>query len=137
MRPEDLDAFLLDLHAQGLRRSTRQGFAASIRELCRWLEGRGRVLANPARDLPLSDDERTTLPPAPLSEAEVARLIEAIPRRNAVDLRNRIHTMRVIKGFMIQGGDPLGTISLKNKILRAPRKLMISFDKEPYRQECV
>jgi site-specific recombinase XerD len=93
VRPEDLDAFLLDLHAQGLRRSTRQGFAASIRELCRWLEGRGSVLSNPARNLPLPDDERTTLPPAPLSEAEVLRLIEAIPRRNAVDLRNRLHAL--------------------------------------------
>ena len=31
------------------------------------------------------------LPPAPLSEEEVAQLFEALPRRSAADLRNRLH----------------------------------------------
>jgi site-specific recombinase XerD len=88
---DDLDAFLIDLHAQQLRRSTRYGYAATIREFSAWLIARGKVLSNPARDLPLPRDATTTLPPAPLSESDVARFIAAIPTATAIDLRNRFH----------------------------------------------
>lgn len=88
---DDLDAFLLDLHAQQLRRSTRHGYATIIRQFSAWLVARGKVLSNPARDLPLPRDATTTLPPAPLSEADIARLIAAIPRATAIDLRNVFH----------------------------------------------
>jgi site-specific recombinase XerD len=107
VRADDLDTFLLDLQAQGLRRSTRAGFATVIRLLGAWLTQRGRVLANPARDLPVPDDLTTALPPAPLSEAEVARLIDAVPRRHAVDLRNRCH-LELLYGCGLRLAESLG-----------------------------
>jgi site-specific recombinase XerD len=91
VRPADLDAYMLGLAAAGLRKTTRRGSASTIREFCGWLAERGKVLVNPARDLPLPDDGELDLPPAPLSEEEVAQLFEALPRRSAADLRNRLH----------------------------------------------
>ena len=89
---DDLDAFLLDLHAQSFRRTTRRSYATIIRTFAAWLVARGRVLTNPARDLPLPRDDSTVLPPAPLSESDVARLIAAIPRHTVIDQRNFFHT---------------------------------------------
>lgn len=91
VQPADLDAYMLGLVAEGLKKSTRRGFASTIREFCIWLAERGKVLVNPARDLPLPDDGEEDLPPAPLSEDEIARLFERLPRKSPADLRNRLH----------------------------------------------
>ena len=87
----DLDDFVADLADQGLKRSTRDSFAWSLRIFGAWLVERGLVLRNPAEDIRVLDDDETPLPPAPLSEEQVAALFDSVPRRDAVDLRLRLH----------------------------------------------
>jgi integrase/recombinase XerD len=88
---EDITAHMMELDERGLAHSTRLGHAATIHEFFRVLHAHGRVLRNPAIDLPVGNDDDVPLPEAPLEPAEVAALIDAIPRRDAVDLRNRAH----------------------------------------------
>jgi len=70
--------------------SSRENLRIEVRAFCRWLAERGLVLSDPARHVELPRPEKNDLPllEAPLSEADVARLLESMPRRNAVDLRN-------------------------------------------------
>jgi integrase/recombinase XerC len=89
--PADLDAVLLDLSARGLRRSSRDSCAWSLRSFGAWLAARGRVLRDPAADLHVADDDEIPLPPAPLTEEQVATLINGVPSRHVVDLRIRLH----------------------------------------------
>ena len=49
----------------------------------------GLITRNPALELPISFDDDIPLPEAPLEPEEVARLIDAIPKRDVLDLRNR------------------------------------------------
>jgi site-specific recombinase XerD len=88
---EDITAHMMELDERGLAHSTRLGHAATIHECFRVLHAHGRVLRNPAVDLPVGNYEDVPLPEAPLEPAEVAALIDAIPRRDAIDLRNRAH----------------------------------------------
>ncbi len=87
--PADLDAHLIALAERGLAHSSRLTHATAIRECFRRLHADGLLLRNPALDFPIADDEDTPLPEPPLEPAEVERLIAAIPKRDALDLRNR------------------------------------------------
>ncbi len=89
--PADLDAYMLALVERGLRMRSRQSYGSSITDFFRSLQERGRLLANPARDLPVPDDEIDDLPKSPLSEAEVADLLDTLPRRTPIHLRNALH----------------------------------------------
>lgn len=90
--PHDLDAFMRDLIDQGRSRGTRRNYAWMIRCFFAWLAQRGKVLVDPSIDV----DEVITvgdepLLPAPLSEDDVTRLLDIMPRRHVRDLRNRLH----------------------------------------------
>jgi site-specific recombinase XerD len=87
--PGDLDAILADLAERGRARATLTGCASLLRCFGRWLQERGKVLLNPARDLPIPDDIIPELPKPPLEEAQVADILDKLPRRNVRDLRNR------------------------------------------------
>jgi site-specific recombinase XerD len=87
----DLDAFLLDLIAEGLAYGTRNNYASLLRSFGDWLAQRGRVLTNPAADLDVMEDGEEPLPPAPLSEEHVRTLFELLPSATVIDLRNRLH----------------------------------------------
>jgi integrase/recombinase XerC len=87
----DLDALLKELVDRGLRRSSVATCANALRGLGRWLAEKGRVLRNPAEYLATIEPDEMPLPPAPLSEAQVAALFTAVPRRHVIDLRNRLH----------------------------------------------
>ena len=87
--PADLDAHLLILAERGLAHSSRLTHATVIRECFRRWHHDGRMMRNPALDLPVGDDDDVPLPEPPLEPADVAALIAAIPKRDALDLRNR------------------------------------------------
>ncbi len=87
--PADLDALLADLAARGRKRATMTGTASILRCFGTWLQERGKVLRNPARDLPIPDDIIPELPKPPLEDAQVADIIDRLPRRSVRDLRNR------------------------------------------------
>ncbi len=87
----DLDAYMIHLVERDLKRSSRQTYGASIREFFRRMQERGKVLRNPARDLPMPDDDDVELPKAPLDEAEVIELFASLPRSTAIELRTILH----------------------------------------------
>lgn len=87
----DLDAYLLTMVDRGLSRATIQGSVGVLRMLGQWLAERGRVLRDPSTMLQVVRVGMEPLPPAPLSEEQVAAVFDAIPRRHVIDLRNRFH----------------------------------------------
>jgi integrase/recombinase XerD len=87
--PADLDAHLLILAERGLAHSSRLTHATVIRECFRRWHHDGRMMRNSALDLPVGDDDDVPLPEPPLEPADVAALIAVIPKRDALDLRNR------------------------------------------------
>jgi site-specific recombinase XerD len=92
IQPQDLDQYMAVIFEAGVQMSTRQARASVIRAFFRWLTENGRLLSNPARDIAMpANDDDVPLAEPPLEEAEVAELIDGLPRRHAVDLRNRLH----------------------------------------------
>jgi site-specific recombinase XerD len=87
----DLDAVFMLYAERGVRQTSRRSYASTVREFFRCCQDRGWLLRNPAADLPIPDDDDIPLPEAPLDEVEVADLFANLPRRDAVDLRNRAH----------------------------------------------
>ena len=89
-RPQHVDGYLDFLERSGLSFFSREGFVITARCFLRWLAERGRILSDPTRhlDLPRPDKDELPLLEPPLSEQEVSELLSALPRRNAVDLRN-------------------------------------------------
>ncbi len=87
----DLDGFMLELADLGRTRNSLDSYAWSLRGFGAWLLKRGKVLCNPAADLRTMEAGEEPLPPPPLSEAQVADLINAIPADSVVGLRNRLH----------------------------------------------
>jgi len=88
--PTELDAYLLDLQAHGLRPTSRNSHVWALRQFGAWLLQRGLVLSDPTVDLAVADDDEVPLPPAPLSEEQVAQLFAALPGHTVVHLRNRL-----------------------------------------------
>jgi integrase/recombinase XerD len=89
--PDDLDAFQQDLLDRGLASATRVNRVFLVHGLFAWLEQRGKVLVNPARHLEAFDSGEEPLPPQPLTEEQIARIFELLPRRDVVDLRTVLH----------------------------------------------
>ncbi len=85
---DDLDAFLLDLREEGYLKGSRVRCATIVVRYFTWLQDHGRVLVHPAKALPMPDDGEADLPKPPLSEAEVAALIDSMPRATIYNLRN-------------------------------------------------
>ena len=84
----DLDAFLTHLHNLGRKKRSRMQILALLFRLFDWLQEEGRVVRNPAKGLPIPDDGEEDLPQTPLSEAEVAGVIDSMPRATVFDLRH-------------------------------------------------
>jgi site-specific recombinase XerD len=89
--PEDLDAYLHHLRARRLSTATMKSMRASLLVFGAWLARHGRVLVDPALCLDERERGEPPLPEAPLSEAEVAALLAAVPRRDAHGLSRRAH----------------------------------------------
>jgi len=109
---EDCTAFMLDLMEHGLARSSRDAFAWAVRGFGQWLLAQGLTLRDPTTDLSVLDDDGFPLPPAPLSEDQVAKLFAALPRATVVDLRNRLHlellyscALRNVEAVSLDAGD--------------------------------
>jgi integrase/recombinase XerC len=107
VRPDDLDAWFLEMSSRHLRQVTLRSRASTVRNYFRWLAERGLIISNPARDilLPVSDDE-LELPTPPLEENDVAVLLDRLPRRNAADLRNRLH-LELLYGCALRLGESI------------------------------
>lgn len=89
--PAHLDAFMQHLLDDGLAYGTRVNYAWLVHGLFAWLAQRGKILVNPARHLEAFDDGEDPLLPAPLSEEQVTRIFDLLPRRDPTDLRTRLH----------------------------------------------
>ncbi|MCK6491587.1 MAG: tyrosine-type recombinase/integrase [Planctomycetes bacterium] len=86
-----VDGFLLHLTEAGWRASSRKTAANALRRFGDWLVEAGAVLRDPTADVHLPDADEDPLPPAPLSEEQVATLFATVGRASVVDLRIRCH----------------------------------------------
>ena len=100
---EDLDEYMLYASLRGLKRKTLVGLASTAKCFFRWLEAEGRILASPGNDIP-APDAASDLPIPPLEEADVAEILDNLPRRNAIDLRNRLH-VELLYGAALRIGE--------------------------------
>ncbi|MFW5846295.1 MAG: tyrosine-type recombinase/integrase [Planctomycetota bacterium] len=91
VRAEDLDRILMVHRQRGLARETMRGLRTAARGFFGWLYQQGHILVDPSQDLTVGPVTDASLPPQPLCEAEVIALIDAVPTRSVVDLRNRAH----------------------------------------------
>lgn len=82
--------YVLYLQACGLSPATREAHVFALRGLGEWLLGHGRVLTDPMAHLTVPDADDAPLPPAPLSDAQIAAVFAALPGQMAVHLRNRM-----------------------------------------------
>ncbi|MBE7465961.1 MAG: tyrosine-type recombinase/integrase [Planctomycetes bacterium] len=87
--PDTVDAYLEEL-TQRYGFGSRASFTITARAFLRWLAESGAIPADPARHVtvPRPEKDDLPLPEPPLSEADVAELLNAMPKRNAVDLRD-------------------------------------------------
>jgi integrase/recombinase XerD len=84
---DDLTAYLVHLVDLGRSKRSRMDAHGIISRFFAWLQEAGRIVVNPAKGLPLPDDGEEDLPQPPLSEAEVAAIIDGLPRATVLDLR--------------------------------------------------
>ena len=84
---DDLIAYLIHLIELGRAKRGRVNTQELICRFFDWLQEAGRIVVNPTKGLPLPDDGEEDLPVSPLSEAEVAAIIDGLPRANVLDLR--------------------------------------------------
>jgi len=85
---DDLLAFQGHLVALGRSQRSRMQTRELLGRCFEWLRDHGRILFNPAKGLPLPDDGEEDLPEPPLSEAEVAAILDSLPRASVIDLRH-------------------------------------------------
>ena len=74
----DLDTYLTTLAERRLSIHTMQGTAWTLRVFGQWLLANGLVLRDPTADVRVPDPDEEPLPPAPLSEAQVAALARSV-----------------------------------------------------------
>lgn len=121
VKPRDVDAYILAMQARGVQENTRNKRAVEIRLFFRWLAEAGKILSNPARDITLPPDDEVELPPPPLDEDEIAEIIDGLPRRNVIDLRNRLH-IELLYGCALRISESvaldIADIDLNNRTLR-------------------
>lgn len=87
----DIDGYLLHVAEKGLVASSRKTTASALRRFGRWLLDAGKVLRDPTADIHMPDGDEDPLPPAPLSEEQVAAVFATVGRSSVVDLRIRLH----------------------------------------------
>ncbi|MCZ7647446.1 MAG: tyrosine-type recombinase/integrase [Planctomycetota bacterium] len=91
VNPGDLTGYAAQLARRGASHETRCAYLSAVCVFFRWLAERGRILVNPARHLVIPEEDEAPLPAPPLTEEEVSRILDHLPRRSVVDLRNRLH----------------------------------------------
>lgn len=91
VRPEDLDDYVAHLIRRGLKFQSRAAYLGTVKVFFDWLYDRGKVLTDPARDIRIPDEDEEPLPEPPLTEDEVSSILDRMPVRSVVDLRNRLH----------------------------------------------
>ncbi|MCZ7647429.1 MAG: tyrosine-type recombinase/integrase [Planctomycetota bacterium] len=123
--PKDLTGYATSLSRRGVAHGTKCAYLLSVREFFSWLHERGKVLVNPARYLQTPDEDEAPLPEPPLTEEEVSRILDHLPRRSAVDLRNRLHLellygcgLRITESIELKVAD----IDLENRCVRVRGK---------------
>lgn len=84
----DIDALMQAEAEAGTAKSTRVQLAGLIQYAFAWLQDHNKIVANPARRVPVPDDGEPDLLPPPLTEAEVHAIIAGLPRDTVLDLRN-------------------------------------------------
>jgi site-specific recombinase XerD len=89
VKPEHLEEYLRSLLRRGMKSGSVRSYAVPVSVFFGRLAKQGRLLSDPARDLAVPDDGDQPLPVPPLEEDEVADLLDTMPRRNVLDLRNR------------------------------------------------
>jgi integrase/recombinase XerD len=98
-------SFVGQLAARRLSGNTRAAYLSTVRCFFAYLEDRGAVLLNPAATVALPRVHR--LPRAPLSEAEVRRLMSTPPMWTARGKRDRA-VLEVLYGTGLRVGECLG-----------------------------
>jgi integrase/recombinase XerC len=88
---QDLDQYFRTIFDAGIKGSVRRSRASITKGFFQSLFDSGRIISNPARHIEVPSERIDILPAPPLNEDEVCHLIEKLPRRNAIDLRNRLH----------------------------------------------
>lgn len=83
----DMEAFMGHLVSQGFAKSTRMRMAGLLSRFFGDLQDQGRIVINPTKGVPIPDDGEEDLPEPPLSEEEVAAIIDSLPRATVFDLR--------------------------------------------------
>ena len=91
VRAQDIDDYSANLNGRGVSQRTRAAYLSTIRVFFQWLQERGKLLVNPARDVVIPTRNEEPLPEQPLTEAEMASILDGMPRRSVSDLRNRLH----------------------------------------------
>ena len=117
---QDLDEYFMLLFQTGIKQSVRRARASVIRGFFQWLAENGKIISDPTRHISVPDDDDKLLMVAPLEEAEVAQLIEGLPRATAIDLRNYAHiellyscALRIAESLMLDVRD----VDLNNNVL--------------------
>jgi len=90
VRPEDMDDYATRLLQKGAAYGTRCAYIVTVRRFFLWLYERGKILSDPARDMAPPKKQEEPLPEPPLSEEQISLILDTMPRRNVVDLRNRL-----------------------------------------------
>lgn len=121
MTPEHVDSFIEVTEKSGMAASSRRGRIMVARAFLGWLADAGRILFNPAAHVIVHRNrDEENLPESPLSEVEVAELLESLPRRNAIDLRNIANFELLYSGGLRLGESialDLRDVDLTNRIL--------------------
>ena len=104
---EDMDALMRAQLDAGVAKRSRIRFAILVRQVFRWLHERGRIITDPARQLPLPDEGEEDLPDPPLSEGDVHALLAGLPRRTVMDLRN-VGVIEWLYGCGLRRGEVVG-----------------------------
>lgn len=87
---EDVDVYLLHLHALGRLRSTRDHLVWDLRGFCGWLFRHGKMPRDISLALDPMDDDERPVPPVPLTPAHVRQIFEAIGDATPTALRDRL-----------------------------------------------
>lgn len=116
----DLLRFIQHLRGKGVKPTTYRSTVFTVRRFFSRLSEQGRILSNPARAIEVERRGEPELPEPPLSMAEAAALLDGMPRRHAIDLRNRA-LLEVLYGCGLRLNEALSLdlkdIDLQSRVL--------------------
>lgn len=125
VQPRDLERYLRGLKRSGWKREGRRSVASTARCFFAWLAEHGRIPSDPALGLGIERNANPELPDPPLSQEEVGVILDGLPRRNALDLRNKA-LLEMLYGCGLRLNEALGLdlgdVNIHNRVLRADGK---------------